>query len=208
MTSMTIMPIFASNLVITNVDEKFNDIDKDKIMFRQNIGKGQTTDISISKYVLEEYPKLGTHILNIFNEYSFNTLRYKNKFSYSTSWFVRSKPDDFCRYHHHCNSFYSGLFYFDDYNYESGDICFLNPNVQIEKFFINVKNKEDVNIHNAKEWLIRPEKNLLIFFPSYLWHTIITNTSNEPRHSLAFNLIPIGEYGLGDSTYNTEWFEK
>ena len=33
------------------------------------------------------------------------------------------------------------------------------------------------------------------------------NTSDNPRHSLAFNFIPIGEYGVGDSTYNTNWFK-
>ena len=49
---------------------------------------------------------------------------------------------------------------------------------------------------------------MLLFFPSYLWHTILNNHSDKPRYSLAFNLIPLGHYGSGDSTYNTEWFEK
>ena len=51
------------------------------------------------------------------------------------------------------------------------------------------------------------KKNMVIFFPSYLEHSILNNTSKKPRHSLAFNLIPFGKYGVGDSTYNTEWFK-
>ena len=64
------------------------------------------------------------------------------------------------------------------------------------------------NNYNAKEYLVTPQKNMLLFFPSYLWHTILNNHSDKPRYSLAFNLIPLGQYGSGDSTYNTEWFEK
>ena len=34
------------------------------------------------------------------------------------------------------------------------------------------------------------------------------NNSKSPRHSLAFNLIPIGKYGSSDSTYDTGWFKS
>lgn len=207
MTSMTLMPLFASNLVLVNLDKKFNNIDKDKIKFNlSTLGKNQNTDISDSMYVLEDYLELGHHILDIFHEFTFNTLKLKTKFTFSTSWFTRCKPNDFCRFHNHCNSFYSGLFYFDDYDDNSGDICFLNPNNQIEKFLITIKDKQDANIYNSKEWFVKPKKNLLLFFPSYLWHAVMNNTSDNPRHSLAFNFIPLGEYGVGDSTYNTNWF--
>ena len=67
--------------------------------------------------------------------------------------------------------------------------------------------EKDCNIHNSKEWQVQPKKNMVIFFPSYLEHSILNNTSKKPRHSLAFNLIPFGKYGVGDSTYNTEWFK-
>ena len=78
--------------------------------------------------------------------------------------------------------------------------------LKIENFLITIKDKQDANIHNSKEWFVKPKKNLLLFFPSYLWHAVMNNTSDNPRHSLAFNFIPIGEYGVSDSTYNTNWF--
>ena len=117
------------------------------------------------------------------------------------------KPGDICRFHQHHNSYYSGLYYFDDYEVNSGNICFLNPLTRFNNFLILPDKDQDCNIHNSKEWEIRPERNMVIFFPSYLEHTILSNTSKKPRHSLAFNLIPFGKYGVGDSTYNTEWFK-
>ena len=66
----------------------------------------------------------------------------------------------------------------------------------------------DLNLHNSKTWDIKPKKNMLIFFPSYLEHSILDNKSKRPRHSLAFNLIPIGKYGSSDSTYDTDWFKS
>ena len=79
MTNMTLMPLFASNLILINLDEKFNYIDKDKIIFNlSTLGKNQNTDISSSMYVLDDYLELGHHILDIFHEYTFNTLKLKN----------------------------------------------------------------------------------------------------------------------------------
>ena len=51
-----------------------------------------------------------------------------------------------------------------------------------------------------------PHKNQLILFPSYLKHRICEQKSDKTRYSLAFNIVPIGGYGYGDSQYNTEWF--
>ena len=59
MTNMTLMPLFASNLILINLDEKFNNIDKDKIIFNlSTLGKNQNTDISNSMYVLDDYLEL------------------------------------------------------------------------------------------------------------------------------------------------------
>ena len=61
------------------------------------------------------------------------------------------------------------------------------------------------NEYNSNDWTFVPEPRQLIFFPSYLSHVIKENKSNKVRHSVAFNIVPIGEYGNGDSTYNTDW---
>ena len=59
--------------------------------------------------------------------------------------------------------------------------------------------------YNKIEEKIMPNKNMLVLFPSYLKHKILTHESNIPRYSLAFNIVPVGHYGVGDSQYNTKW---
>ena len=46
---------------------------------------------------------------------------------------------------------------------------------------------------------IAPIKNLLILFPSYLNHSVLPYYGTTVRKSLAFNIVPVGSYGHGDS---------
>ena len=207
MNKMNIMPLFASNLVINQVDDKFNNININNINFEPSGTEDQSSEISDSLYVINDYPELGIEIIKIFQQYTVDVLKLKNQFTISTSWFTKMKPKDTCRFHRHYNSFYSGLYYFNDYEVNSGNICFLDPLNSFNNFLIVPDSEQDCSIHNSKELKIRPEKNMLIFFPSYLEHSILSNTSKKNRYSLAFNFVPIGKYGVGDSTYNTEWFK-
>ena len=58
---------------------------------------------------------------------------------------------------------------------------------------------------NAIAIEIKPTNKSLIFFPSFLAHRVTTHHSKRPRHSIAFNIIPINHYGNDDSSYDTEW---
>ena len=42
----------------------------------------------------------------------------------------------------------------------------------------------------------------IILFPSNLRHSIEKNLSNKIRYSIAFNTLPLGEIGTGDSKIN------
>jgi len=53
----------------------------------------------------------------------------------------------------------------------------------------------------TSNWKLNPKKNMLVFFPSYLYHKIEKNTSDEVRHSLAFNIMPDGATGKVDSEF-------
>mgnify|MGYP001207234772 CR=1 FL=1 len=208
MNKTNIIPLFASNLVVNEVDSKFNTININDINFKNSGTKDQSSEISDSLFIINDYPELGIEIIKIFQQYTVDVLKLKNQFTISTSWFTKMKPGDTCRFHRHHNSFYSGLYYFDDYKVNSGNICFLDPLTTFNSFLILPDNQQDSNIHNSKEWEVQPQKNMLIFFPSYLEHSILHNTSKKPRYSLAFNFVPMGEYGTCDSTYNTDWFQK
>ena len=207
MNKINIASLFASNLIMNEVDSKFNTIDINKVNFKISGTKEQSSEISDSFYAINDYPELGIEIIKIFQQYTVDVLKLSNQFTISTSWFTRMKPGDICRFHQHHNSYYSGLYYFDDYEVNSGNICFLNPLTRFNNFLI-VPDKSDYNIHNSNDWNIKPEKNMVLFFPSYLEHAILDNTSKKSRHSLAFNIVPMGKYGNGDSTYNTDWFKN
>ena len=205
---MEILPLFPSNLVVNNLDSKFNTIDIKNINFNNSGKSGQSAEQSSSLCVINDYQELGIEIIKIFQDYSYNILKLNNNFTISTSWFTRMKPDHTCAMHQHHNSFYSGLYYFDDYEDNSGDIRFFDPLIRFNTIFMISDKSANLNLHNSKTWDIQPKKNMLIFFPSYLEHSILDNNSKSPRHSLAFNLIPIGKYGSSDSTYDTGWFKS
>ena len=46
---------------------------------------------------------------------------------------------------------------------------------------------------------VKPEHNLLVLFPSWIYHYSNPN-EEEVRRSLAFNVMPKGMFGDGDST--------
>jgi hypothetical protein len=63
-----------------------------------------------------------------------------------------------------------------------------------------VNEPSEWNIYNYQSFVIQPDKNLLVFFPSDLKHKINVYTGLKDRYSVAFNLIPVGTIGLGDSS--------
>ena len=122
---MEILPLFPSNLVVNNLDSKFNTIDIKNINFNNSGKSGQSAEQSSSLCVINDYQELGIEIIKIFQDYSYNILKLNNNFTISTSWFTRMKPDHTCAMHQHHNSFYSGLYYFDDYE-DEGIVSFMN----------------------------------------------------------------------------------
>ena len=128
--------------------------------------------------------------------------QYDNDFIITTSWFTKTKKGQQSIFHSHKNSFYSGVYYFGDYSEDSASISFENP---LTPFFDFHMYPSELNIKNSQTWEITPQKNLLILFPSYVRHTIMRSEDDVVRESLAFNIVPIGEYGASDSIYNTEW---
>jgi hypothetical protein len=59
-----------------------------------------------------------------------------------------------------------------------------------------------ISIYNMREYTITPKRNQLILFFSNLRHKINDNNSQKDRYSLAFNLLPEGTFGEGDSKIN------
>ena len=102
--------------------------------------------------------------------------------------------------------FYSGVYYFDEtYDENIGNLCFENPVNDFTSFYVNFTSFNHLNALNVS---IIPEPKKLILFPSYIRHAIEMNLSKKIRKSLAFNFVPVGDYGIGDSFMDTSWTKE
>ena len=196
---MEILPLFSSPLIVDYLDINPIELDKEKNYITNN-----TYHVNDSYRILEKYPKIKKVILNKFKKFAEETLHYNNNFEISTSWLTITKKGEASTSHCHKNCFYSGVYYYRDYNDNTAGIEFNNPIAQLPDILVIPTN---YNILNSQTWELKPKKNMIIFFPSYLVHKILVHEDDPPRHSLAFNIIPIGKYGKQDSTYDTSWFK-
>ena len=131
-----------------------------------------------------------------FNELNNDVYKYDNKFIITTSWFTHTKDGRFGNFHNHSNSMFSGVFYFTD---DNSAIKFQNFNKNTS---FNIIPKE-FNVYNSSSWEVKPPKGTILLFPSEVYHYV--NISNKDRKSLAFNIVPVGEYGGRDSKVNVEY---
>ena len=195
-------PLFASYVSVMVLTEETSKLNNHTEEMESSRDDGSSLS-SISSRVLEKYPRIKKILLDKFKEIAKEEYQYDNDFIITTSWFTKTKKGQQSIFHSHKNSFYSGVYYFGDYSEDSAPIAFENPLTPFMDFYMYPSG--EWTIKNSQTWEITPRKNLLILFPSYIRHTIMRSEDDGVRESLAFNIVPIGEYGASDSTYNTRW---
>ena len=154
--------------------------------------------ISKNMSVINELKDLKNEINSSCKHFIKSILNMDSDFNIYNSWFTKTKQYGYSSSHRHSNSWFSGCFYPEqnkDFN-----IKFYNDNYNC--FYTKVNN---MNTYNAKDWSINPQKNQLILFFSNLRHEICQNKSVKDRYSLAFNVLPKGNFGVGDSEVNFEY---
>ena len=188
--NITRYPIFPSSeydiYLKDDVSEFFN-----SIVGSVNFGTyGADNPHTVSKFtLLDEYPEIKKQFTDVSLQVLSEVAGAK-KIKMTTSWLTAIEPDETPVMHRHTNSWFSGVYYFQDLSYSG--LEFKNP---IER---------DIDLKNSKltgNWRLEPKKNRLVVFPSYLYHKIEKNTSDEVRHSLAFNIMPDGIVGSVDSEF-------
>jgi len=143
----------------------------------------------------EEYKNISLKIMDEFNEFKDDVLNYhSNKFIYTTSWATKTEPWETSEWHNHHNCLYSGVFYLLT-GKDTGNLMFQDFN----KKNLSI-NPSSYNEYNSVSWQIEPKDKMLVLFPSHLYHKIDTNRNiDKGRVSLAFNFLPVGNVGGGDS---------
>ena len=154
--------------------------------------------------ILERYPKT-KKILQNYTRSALDRMGYVCRFDISTSWLTLNKKGEHVQLHNHKNSFWSAVYYYGHYGDKNngGELDIINPLPDLSSYRPNMKNANKFTTPCAK---IIPERKDLIIFPSCLNHSVTPVQSDVPRKSLAFNIVPIDNYGDADSTYDTSWY--
>jgi uncharacterized protein (TIGR02466 family) len=205
---METLPLFSCPVLKLYIDENTDELDKhiEKADFIHTSAFGSNWSYTSSDVrLLKKYPRIEKILLNKFKEVAKENLYYENDFIISTSWMSRTEPGGYSQMHMHKNSFYSGVYYFNEYDEDSSALEFETPLTSYPDFQLI---PTEFNVMNSNSWRIWPQKNLLVLFPSFVRHGVLENRSNETRYSLAFNIVPTGHYGEGDSAYDVGWIPK
>ena len=81
-----------------------------------------------------------------------------------------------------------------------GDLQFFRPDGNWQIFAPH--KPREYNNYNSTSWTVPVQQNRLLIFPAYIPHRIMRNSGKKIRYSLAFNVIPKGIFGWGDSKFN------
>ena len=166
-------------------------------------GSDKATYQSENLYVLDKIDFLKNKIMNALSIYKNDVFKFNNtNLNMTTSWGVKVMPKSESIYHNHSNSFFSGVYYIDTDD-KSSEISFnsFTTNKMITPSHLD---PTETNLDNSHVWSFKPENNMILFFPSYLYHKIEKNFSSKTRYSLAFNFMPYGQIGASDALINLE----
>tara|TARA_X000000950_G_scaffold280998_1_gene376720 strand:- start:5853 stop:6461 length:609 start_codon:yes stop_codon:yes gene_type:complete len=106
------------------------------------------------------------------------------KVGISEIWSIINKKGTFNTSHNHPGSYLSAAYYVKAPD-ECGDIHFFDPN-EIKKF--NSPPIENRTELSASGFSIKAQEGSLLIFPSYLYHDVGKNLSNEDRIVISFNV--------------------
>jgi len=207
------IPLFATNVLMNYVGEDTDELlradNHDDTELSRSI-KQNTDDglVGTDNFrILEKYPRVADILLNKFKVAAQEFLSISPEIDYliTTSWITKTEAGYDSQYHCHKNSWYSGVYYYGEYDDDMGGIELKSPLDDLQQFLIPPTTN---HLAVAPTWQLPVQKNILLFFPSYLKHRVTKNNSKKTRHSLAFNIIPLGWYGTGDSVMDTAWVEN
>ena len=106
-------------------------------------------------------------------------------------WANINPPGGYNRPHIHPNSHFSGVYYIKAPQ-NSGEIVFNDPRSGAHMIMPERIKDSKPPSHLWREVRINPLEGRLIMFPSWLWHCVDPNESNDIRISVSFNFIQKG----------------
>ena len=129
-----------------------------------------------------------------------DVLSYNKEFKILNSWSTKTEINAASQPHVHKNTWMSAVYY-----PESNDgfsISFIRN--MLDNYFFHLEYENNYNKYSNTEWVVKPNKDILLIFPSNLQHKINLNTSDKTRYSISFNILPVGVFNKGadiETTY-------
>lgn len=103
----------------------------------------------------------------------------------TSHWYNINPPNSYNVKHLHPHSIFSGAFYLQVPDGDSGNIVFHREN--ISKSYLPDYIVDDWNLMTNEVVSFQPEKLMLIIFPSWIEHEVLENLTEKDRISFSFN---------------------
>ena len=179
-----------------NTEKIINQIYKYEKLYKKNeFSNDGHIEVFQSEHNLHKNPKfqeISNELEKFINSKLQKFFNYK-KLTIDKLWFVITKNSGIIKKHSHFNSDYSGVFYLNvEENVEnSNGLKLYNSFENLEIFRYSVSNKQfNIEVTNEKTLLLKPSKNDLIIFNSFLEHSVDNQDSKiSERISLPFDLV-------------------
>jgi len=170
-----------------------NSINYVKSIEHQSAQGGDHGQVSVSQMILDDpfFKNVKEEIEQLAAEYVRKYGHEVDQIHVASSWGNILSNDEPIHPHSHANSYISGSFYLTT----GSPIHFHNP-LTTEDLFTFSPNVV-FNSNNKLTWrtvYIQPEPGQVLFFPSKLQHHV-ENNNNNYRYSIAFNTLPVGNFG-------------
>ena len=208
----SVLELFSTPIVTFKIEEDTHELNQINNYTQSVISNYDNNNVSGSvtgKRILEQYPKIRDIFLDKFSNIAENYLKYKKrKYIITTSWITYTKKGGQSSNHNHRNSFWSGVYYFQDDYPKGSEHLKLNSTISgLGDVFFAKNDCQEICANNSEVVNIQPESKMLILFPSYLKHEVSIHQIDKKRLSLAFNIMPVGRWGESDSSIDLSWFD-
>ena len=137
--------------------------------------------------------QLKTFCQTAINNYAAEVCKVTDEFYITNSWVTKNLTSVAHHKHHHPNSIFSGVFYFQaEENTSSMTVHHKSP---IFKNFAFDYHYSGYSMFNSNDWSFPVQTGTLIIFPSWLEHGSLKNESTLPRQLIGFNSFVRGKFG-------------
>jgi len=189
--SAEIIPIFPTAIYrarLRGLSIEENQVLSDDILTDVN-RQGNKTSISSTLLDNPKLANLKLLFLQHVHAYAAEIIKTQCQFYMTNSWQNKNSQGQPHDLHNHRNSVLSGVFYINVENSQNS-ICF---NRITPPFFMEFETSEYTS-YNSIDWTIPVEDNMLIIFPSTLYHNVPINYTAVPRRSISFNTFVQGNF--------------